>query len=271
MFKIRPYRALVVLALIVPIGGSAQVRLWAQGKDVGEGAQQFVEYCAGCHGADGRGGDKAPSLVSASGQATHSDAELFQIIHDGTMGGMPPFAQIGDANIAALVQFLRALEGQSGSTSTEGPITGNADAGRTLFFGKAQCSTCHLMQGKGGFIAVSLTNYGRHRPPDAIRHAIINPDDPLVPSSRVVNVTTAAGDKLSGVLRNEDNFTMALQTEDGRYHFFARSDLKDVQHTDHSLMPHDYATRLTAEELDDIVSFMIVTSRAAGTEAAHRQ
>ena len=90
MFKIRPYRALVVLALIVPIGGSAQVRLWAQGKDVGEGAQQFVQYCAGCHGADGRGGDKAPSLVSASGQATHSDAELVRIIHGARWVGCLP-------------------------------------------------------------------------------------------------------------------------------------------------------------------------------------
>lgn len=267
----RPHQILAFLSLSANLAlccGS----VWAQARrtDAALGAQRFMEFCAGCHGADGRGGDKAPSLVSPPNPVAQSDAELIRIVHEGTTGGMPPFAQIGDANIEAVVHYVRLLQGQSASskTASQAGALGNADAGRELYFGKAQCSACHLMQGKGGFIAGSLTFYGRNRDPDAIHRAITNPDDPLVRSSQVVKVTTTAGENLTGVLRNEDNFTVALQSEDGRYHLLARSDLKEVQYTGHSLMPSDYAKRLGPKELDDLVSFIIAASRPALDEAA---
>jgi putative heme-binding domain-containing protein len=238
--------------------------------DLGRGAQRFMEYCAGCHGADGKGGDKAPPLVSDSNLTKPSEAERFRIVHDGTKGGMPPFAQIGDANIRAVLQFLSRLEENtpSDSTSAEVTETGSVDAGRTLYFGKAECSRCHLMQGKGGFIASNLTTYGRKRTGDEILHAITTPDTPLVPSSQVVTVTTRTGQKLTGPLRNEDSFTLALQTEDGRYHLLSRSDVTDVRYSEHSLMPRDYSTRLSPRELNDIVSFLIAESRSQRPDKA---
>ena len=177
---------------------------------------------------------------------------------------MPPFAQIGDANIRAVVEFLTRLRDNTSAidTSADAAVTGDVDAGGALYFGKAQCSTCHLMQGKGGFMARNLTAYGRTRTADEILRAITSPDTPLVPSSQVVTVTTKAGQKLTGALRNEDNFNLALQTEDGRYHLLARSDVTDVQYSEHSLMPRNYSTRLSSKELNDIVSFLIVTSRS---------
>jgi len=245
--------------------GSASMSVLAQKSDTGPGAQRFMEYCAGCHGADGRGGDKAPSLVAPSNPARRSDSELFRIVHDGTRGGMPPFAQIGEANITAVLQYVRRLAGNAPETGApaDAAVTGDIDAGRTLYFGKAQCSNCHLMHGQGGFIARNLTNYGRGRVADVILEAITNPDNPLVPSSQLVIVTTNRGHKITGVLRNEDAFTLALQTEDGRFHLLARTDVTDVHYTERSLMPRDYSQRLTSSELNDIVSFLIVESRSS--------
>jgi cytochrome c oxidase cbb3-type subunit III len=238
----------------------------AQGprNDPTEGSRRFMEYCAGCHGDDAKGGSKVISLATTLSVMTHSDAELTRIVHDGTTEGMPPFAQIGDANIRAVVHYLRIIEGEPSPTGTprETPVTGDASAGRALYFGKALCSTCHMMKGHGGFIALDLTTYGRSRPADSILQAITAPDTLLAPSSRVVSVTTRTGLKLTGVLRYEDNFSVALQMEDGRYHLLARGDLADVHYTDHSLMPRDYGTRLTSKELDDLVTFLIVASRS---------
>jgi cytochrome c oxidase cbb3-type subunit III len=263
-----PRRVETFLVLGTILFGCASLRLQAQRSDAVQGAQRFMEYCAGCHGADGRGGDKAPPLVSASKTANLSDSELFRIVHDGTKGGMPPFGQIGDANIRAVLLFLRRLQENAATSgsSAETAITGDVDAGRTLFFGKAQCSTCHLMQGKGGFIAGNLTAYGRNRTGNDVLRAITTPDAPLAPSSQVVTVTTNTGQKLTGPLRNEDAFTLALQTEDGRYHLLARSDVTDVHYTEHSLMPRDYSTRLSPKELNDIVSFLMVASRSPRSE-----
>jgi putative heme-binding domain-containing protein len=251
-----PFVALLVVGFVAPPAH-------AQGGVTGQGIQRFMEYCAGCHGADARGGDKAPTLISGTNTTNRSEADLFRIVHDGTKGGMPSFAQIGDANIRAVVQFLRSLENSTASTpaTAETIVTGDADAGRALYFGKAQCAQCHLMQGKGGFMADNLTHYGRNRTTDEILKAITSPDSPLAPSSEVVTVTTKTGQKLTGVLRNEDNFNLELQSEDGRYHSLARSDATDVHYTAHSLMPRDYGTRLSSKELSDIASFLIVASK----------
>jgi cytochrome c oxidase cbb3-type subunit III len=226
------------------------------------GASRYTQFCAACHGADGRGGDKAAPLATSQTIMNRSDTELFRIVHDGTAEGMPPFAQIGDANIVAVVHYLRYLEEAAtpAALSAKPSVTGDVNAGRRLFFGKAKCSACHMMQGSGGFIAGNLTTYARNRTADSILNAITTPDTPLVPSSRVVSVTTHTGQLLTGVLRNEDNFNLALQTEDGRYHFFAKSDLTDVHYTDHSLMPRDYGTQLTQAELNNIASFLIASS-----------
>jgi putative heme-binding domain-containing protein len=241
----------------------------AQRSGANQGAQRFVEYCAGCHGADGKGSEKAESIATTRRVMALSDAELTAIVSNGEASGMPPFAQIGEANIAAIVFYLRTLQGLAAPTNSAAAVavTGDVNAGRTLFFGKAQCSSCHIIKGEGGFIASDLTAYGQDRTATAILRAILMPDRPLVPASRVVEVRTRNGKKLSGVLRNEDNFNLVLQTEDGRYHFLARSALMEVHYTDHSLMPHDYGSRLTPGELNDIASFLIVTGRNNPTDA----
>ncbi len=245
----------------------AEMSVMAQGPGSGDnrGAQQFATVCASCHGSDGTGG-KAPSLMAPNIVAL-SDAELIKVVHDGTAAGMPSFAQLGDAKITSIVRYLRTLQGQ-GNMAGAAAATGDAAAGRALYFGKAQCSSCHMIQGKGGFIASDLTAYGRSHAANAIAEAIVKPDNPVAPESRVVEVQTKTGRKLTGVVRNEDSFDIVLETEDGRFHFLARRDLTDVHYTDHSLMPHDYGTRLTPAELNNIVSFLIVVGQTTPVEPA---
>jgi putative heme-binding domain-containing protein len=237
---------------------------------VEEGAQQFQANCAGCHGADGRGGEKGPAIATLPSVVALSDADLIKIVRDGTNAGMPSFERLGDAKITAVVDYLRTLQGKTAAPDTE-ELRGNAVAGRVLFFGKAQCSSCHMVMtagvGEGGFIASDLTGYGANHAAGAIKHAIVQPDALLDPASRAVEVETKTGQKLSGVVRSEDNFSLALQTEDGRYHFLTRSSLAGVNYEPYSLMPRDYGTRLTSKELDDLVSFLIVTSKNAPMEA----
>ncbi len=255
---------LLVSAGLFLLPGTSMMAQEQQSADT-QGAQQFATNCTACHGSDGKG-DKAPSLMTPNIVAL-SGAELIKVVHDGTAAGMPSFAQLGDANIAAVVQYLRLLQGQ-GDIAGTAAVTGDVAAGRALYFGKAQCSSCHMIQGKGGFIASDLTAYGRSHAANAIEQAIVAPDNPVAPESRVVEVRTKTGKEFTGVVRNEDSFNIALQTEDGRYHFFARSDLADVHYTDHSLMPHDYGTRLTPAELNNIVSFLIITGRTTPAEPA---
>ena len=74
-------------------------------------------------------------------------------------------------------------------------------------------------------------------------------------------VTTADGQTLTGVVRNEDNFSVQLQTPDGTLHLFARNQLQSIEYQTRSLMPDDYASRLNRKELDDLVSYLVSIAR----------
>ncbi len=237
------------------------------GPDQHQGPQLYASNCAYCHGADGRGG-RVPAIATLPKVIAMSNQDLMGIVHKGEPEqGMPGFPDLGDKGTTAVVQYLRTLQGVT-ADSAPAQLTGNQDVGRQLFFGKGTCSTCHMILGHGGFMAGDLTSYAKNRTADEILRAIVNPNAHLEPTSRLVNVRTREGQSLTGVVRAEDNLHVALQTEDGRYHFLSRSSLAAVHYSDHSLMPRDYGTRLTPRELDDLVAFLIVTGRNAPTESA---
>jgi alcohol dehydrogenase (cytochrome c) len=75
------------------------------------GQRRYRQFCAGCHGADARGGEKATSLATRLSVITRSDAQLLDILRNGTDSGMPPFAQLGDDSLRAIIRYLRVLEG----------------------------------------------------------------------------------------------------------------------------------------------------------------
>ncbi len=68
--------------------------------------QPFVKLCAVCHGAEGTGGDRGPSLAGHG--HTRSAAEIRALIRNGTPGGMPSF-DLPDAQLDALTGFVRSL------------------------------------------------------------------------------------------------------------------------------------------------------------------
>ena len=78
-----------------------------------------------------------------------------------------------------------------------------------------------------------------------------------------VTVITRNGRRLIGVARNEDNFSLQLQTFDGNFQLLMKSDLASLNHDGRSLMPSDYGTRLGSRDLDDIVAFLLSASASS--------
>ena len=80
---------------------------------------------------------------------------------------------------------------------------------------------------------------------------------------RTVLVTTLDGREFTGIARNEDNFSLQMQTLDGAFHLFAKANLKHLEYQPKSLMPSDYGSVLSPGELDDLVSFLLRTAQTA--------
>jgi len=223
-------------------------------RSIADGRQVFESRCTGCHGIDGRGGERAPDITTSAKTQRRSDSALAQIINNGIpSAGMPAFSTLDASTSRALVKYLRFLQGKTGSAA----LPGNPQNGKAIFFGLARCSECHLAAGAGGFIASDLSSYGRSRPVEEIREAIIKPNQPSNGSRGTVTIETRAGQTLTGVLRNEDNFSLQLQTLDGAFHLLMKSDVASVKRDSNSLMPADYGSTLSAGDLNDLVSFLI--------------
>jgi cytochrome c oxidase cbb3-type subunit III len=228
-----------------------------------DGKQAFESRCAGCHGLDGRGGERAPDIASSVKTQRRSDDELARIIEQGLPAtGMPAFASLGNT-VRNVVAYLRQLQGKNESAR----LPGIAPKGRELFYGKARCSECHAVAGSGGFIASELSTFGANRSPDEIRQAVIKPTSANRLGGKMI-VKTRDGKEFSGVVRNEDNFSIQLQSLNGDFQFFQKSELTGFSRQPDSLMPADYATTLNREELDDLISFLMSVARDAKTEAA---
>jgi len=217
------------------------------------GGKSFEAHCATCHGLDGRGGEHAPGIANSRTVRGDSDKALLHIVQAGIpRAGMPSFSYLPESELAAVVKYVRSL---SGMTKVE-PVKGNPLRGARLFFGKAQCGDCHMLAGKGGFIGADLSDFAVAHSPEEIREAIVHPNEKLLPGQQVISVETVEGQRLSGLARNEDNFSLQLQGTDGEFHLLMKSQIAKVERKGHSSMPEDFGTRLSSAELDDLVSYI---------------
>ncbi len=168
---------------------------------------------------------------------------------------MPSFHFLTRQQIEEIVSYIRSLRGSNGGTAN---LKGDPAAGAKLFFGEARCSECHMMQGQGGFIAPDLTDFGRTHSARVIRETILQPNKDLQPQWELVRVVTHSGRRFSGLVRNEDNFSIALLSEDGAFHLLMKSDIAHMTREPRSMMPDDYGRKLSSQQLDDLASFMIL-------------
>lgn len=220
------------------------------------GQALFSSRCASCHGLDGRGGETGPNIATAANFRAKTDAQLTETIHDGTPGGMPAFgSMMTPTEISAVVSYLRALQvgGQSSAT-------GDTAAGKALFFGKAGCAQCHMIRGGGGFLGSDLT--GVPLSAEDIRAAILNP--PASPTDVLTTVTLRNGRKISGLARDEDNFSIQLVDEHGAFQLLDKANVASISRATTPLMPSDYGTRLSPSDLQDLVAYLASQAAPGG-------
>jgi cytochrome c oxidase cbb3-type subunit III len=229
-----------------------------------EGKQIFASSCAACHGLDGRGGERAPDIAARREMQRLSDVKLARIVDAGVPGtGMPSFHSLGASGIKSVVSYLRKLQGEGKSPT----LPGNPQKGDSIFFAKSSCSDCHMVGGKGGFLAADLSSYASTHSSDEIRETITNPDSTRKASEKIMAVVTRSGESYSGIVRNEDNFSLQLQTVDGNFHFFMKSELQTSKRQAQSVLPAGYHSALPSRDLDDVISFLIRSARASKTAA----
>jgi cytochrome c oxidase cbb3-type subunit III len=235
------------------------------GKDrsaIAAGREQYEAACAGCHGTTGKGG-RGPRLAEVDRVRDMPDKQMFDVIKDGIKGTQMPAFPLPDAQIWQLVSFVRSLN----ASAIYQEVPGEATAGEALFFGSAKCSECHMIRGRGGPIGPDLSNIGATRSVEKIERAIKDPSALIEPGFTSVSAVTLDGRRISGVAKNNSNYSIQIMDNQGNFHFFLKKELKELTHYKKSLMPTPI---LSETEMQNLLAFLSRQSTEAPAEASKK-
>jgi len=220
---------------------------------IAQGRYLFRARCSLCHGMDARGG-RGPDLTTGSFVHGDTDAALFATIQRG-VPGTEMVGQRADRpadEIWMIVAYIRSL-----GAGASGVAQGDPAAGEKIFWDQAKCSTCHMVNGKGGRLGPELSQIGAARPRSFFAEKIRDPNKDLPAERATVTVVTQSGQRITGVRRNEDTFTIQLMDARENLHSFFKKDLREVVTEPKSVMPSYTETQLDSKQLDDLTAYLV--------------
>jgi putative heme-binding domain-containing protein len=220
-------------------------------KAIETGRLLFASGCAACHGNEGQGG-RGPNLRERIYWHPVDEDVLYKVIRKGIPAGGMPAAALSEDQLWQVVAYVRSLT----APAIETVAPGDPAAGETVFWGKAGCSGCHAIRGKGGKLGPDLSNAGATLPLPQLRQDILDPDAGGASGYRGVSVVLSKGGTLQGVARNLTNYSLQLQDAHGDLHLLSMSEIREMTLAKGSPMPKDYAKRLTSSELEDVLAYL---------------
>lgn len=211
--------------------------------------QTYSKLCSGCHGDDARGTQQGPGLAGNPWVRRRSAQSLKNVIRNGIpSAGMPPF-KLPAETIDALADMIVRLNASAAETT----VPGDAAAAKTMFFGTAKCSSCHMVFGQGSPVGPDLSNIARTMTVDQLRQSLLQPDARIAPGYGLVTVHGREGQTLRGFARSRTSFDLTLQDLKGAFHPLSLDKINRVEDQKQSLMPQ---ARLSGDDLQNMLAFL---------------
>src|SRR3984885_109117 len=187
------------------------------------GGSLFQQNCAFCHGRDAGGGETGPDLTRSKLVTADMGGDKIGdvVLHGRPDKGMPAFSFSAEqvANLAAFIHAQQtkamAQSGKRKGVDVSDLQTGNVEAGKAYFNGAGGCATCHSPTGDLAGIASRYEGL-------QLEERMLYPKD--VKSK--VTVTLASGEKVTGILAYQDEFTVGLRDATGTYRSWPTSAVK---------------------------------------------
>jgi cytochrome c oxidase cbb3-type subunit 3 len=236
------------------------------------GRSIFSVNCSACHGTDARGGQLGgPNLLRSQLVLGDQNGEqITPVVRGGRPEkGMPPFPQLSDDDVKAVVEFIHSLtgasRGQGAPPVSDAPppniLVGDAAAGQEFF--AAKCSSCHSATGDLQGIATKVED------PKMLQNLWVSgglasgrgrgrggpgPSGPTITAT-----VTSSGEKVEGRLVRIDDFLVSVLQEDGTIRTFRRDgennprvDLHDPLEGHRKLL-----AELTDKNMHDVTAYLV--------------
>ena len=252
---VRFLSSFIVLAAIIAAAPSvAQTAnpLEGNGRAIFAGGSLFRAQCATCHGADAKGIDSidAPDLTLMWSERQRSAQEVYDIIKNGVPGSIMPAHGFNDTELWMLVAYLQ----DAAISGVVAMPQGNAIRGQSLF--AENCSECHRVNGEGGALGPNLTGITKRRFLEALNNSVREPSARIARGFKPVSLLTDNNERIEGVLKNEDAFSLQILDREQRLRAFEKSELRELDRLTSSMMPAFSTADLSDQDLIDILNFL---------------
>jgi len=200
---------------------SGSLEKGGESSDVAEaGGALFHQNCAFCHGRDAMGGETGPDLTQSKlVQSDKTGENIAAVIREGRPDNKMPGFNFSPPEIRGLIAFIHAREaaakahpGGRRGVAPEDLQTGNAQAGKQYFEGAGGCAKCHSANG-------DLAGIARRYQGLQLEERMLYPKG----AKSKVTVTLPSGEKVSGTVAYNDEFTIALRDANGNYRSWSTS------------------------------------------------
>ena len=248
MKRLAAVASLLVICNGAPTGVSAEQRNPFESNEdaIRIGASLFAGRCADCHGPDAKG-RLGPDLTLRWVRG-ESDDSAFRIIRAGVPGSSMPPSTAPDNELWAIVAHLRSI-----SVMRPLETSGDATRGRALF--AEDCAGCHQVRGQGGALGPDLTAIGATRSREALTTALREPSAAVALGFRAVRFL-ADGERVEGVVKGEDAFSLQVFTVDGELAAYSKREVAELERSAESLMPVFDESRLSDAALEDLLAYL---------------
>ncbi|MCC7375814.1 MAG: PQQ-dependent sugar dehydrogenase [Verrucomicrobiales bacterium] len=135
-------------------------------------------------------------------------------------------------------------------------LHGDPHRGQELFSGAAQCSNCHLRDGRGRPLGPDLTDIAKKYTGQQLLEQILRPSQQIAPEFRVTTVVLANGDDLSGFIVRHNAERLVLKDSLLVEHDLPMADIKESRESKLSAMPEGLLAPLTAQEAADLIAYL---------------
>ncbi|MCW9707543.1 DUF7133 domain-containing protein [Fodinibius salsisoli] len=133
---------------------------------------------------------------------------------------------------------------------------GDPEAGRRVLLSHeaAQCMRCHAVGGNGGNVGPDLAGIGSTLNREQLLESLLDPGARIAPGFGTVTVILNDGEQVSGIIQEETDSMLTLQSADETIHKIEKSNIQDQETAPSSMPP--MGQLLEKEQIRNIVEFL---------------
>jgi len=188
---------------------------------------------------------------------------MFDIVRKGIPGtemiAADP-ARVLDRDIWQVMAYIRTLNAVPVTVPT-----GDATNGAQVF--RTNCSSCHMVNARGGQLGPDLSRIGSARPRAGLHGKLRGTNTFIRPGYEPVTLVTKSGERIRGVRKNEDEFSIQIMDMRERLQGYLKDNLTEFRVEKQSVMPVYGPDRLNDRDLNDLLQYL---AGLRGGESASR-